>query len=145
MQTSTAGGDVYYSRDRKGEHPQVHHPARYATPMKGTTTSTSIWRDRQPGPTRQAACSVSWKAPVLCHGRRRRECAAQGWQPLPQRTLSQQAPVLVLMVNLIGGKPIADDPNGYYESPKDDARSLVGLFLHALSCRISVVLAGSPP
>ena len=70
----------YYSRDRKGEHPQAHL-ARYAGILQADAYdgyNQLYLAGRNPGPIREAACWVACAAPVLRHGRHRRECAAQG-------------------------------------------------------------------
>ena len=57
----------YYSRDRRGEHPQGIWPAMPAscrrTPMTGTTSS--IWPGRSPGPILEAACWVHARRPFF--------------------------------------------------------------------------------
>ena len=61
----------YYSRDRKGEHPQAHL-ARYAGILQADAYdgyNQLYLAGRHPGPIREAACWVACTAAVLRHGR----------------------------------------------------------------------------
>ena len=70
----------YYSRDRRGEHPQAHL-AGYSGILQADAYdgyNRLYLADRKPGPIQEAACWVACAAPVLRHGRHRGECASQG-------------------------------------------------------------------
>ena len=70
----------YYSRDRKGEHPQAHL-AGYAGILQADAYdgyNKLYLAGRSPGPIQEAACWVHAPAPVLRHGRHRGERASQG-------------------------------------------------------------------
>ena len=60
----------YYSRDRKGEHPQAHL-ANYTGILQADAFdgyNKLYVAGRSPGPIREAACWVACPAPVLRHG-----------------------------------------------------------------------------